>query len=242
MLRRVLTLLLTAAVLLSCQSGKKPASVESVSTYWQRHDWHLDEDLDITEGRFAEFAELATAAPKEEAIAALGALLDSLKAKDEVAYYIYIGWMDGVFYSPESPCRDKDLYTYTVNRIEQDGVLDPEECEPYRQRRRWIAINQTGEQAIVPEAELDGRRTLVLVASLGCPICLVALDNLLSDPQWDDCRHVALCSGYEPLPDTPGWEYYALPQASRFFDVQLTPFYYVVDADGIVEKTYTPAL
>ena len=143
MLRHVLALIFTAAVLLSCQSGKKPAgsvisteAEKSLSDYWSHNDWHIVEgDIRVNEDRFADFAELAAAAPKKEAIAALGALLDTLKAEDEVAYYIYAGWVEGAFYNPLSPCRNYELYSYAVDRIASDGILSEDECAPMLRRK-----------------------------------------------------------------------------------------------------------
>lgn len=240
MLRHVLALIFTAAALLSCQSGKKPAA--SVIDYWDRHDWHLDEDLDITEERFADFAELAAAAPKEEAIAALGALLDSLKAKDEVAYYIYAGWVEGAFYHPLSPCRNYDLYSYAVDRIATDGVMSSDEFAPLLRRKHWMSLNLPGEKAVIPEADPEGRNTLVLVVDLSCPTCRESLESLAALPEWGETRHVAYCCGYGNIPDVPGWEYVRLQNPDEWFDIQMTPFYYVTDPAGVVVTPYTPAL
>ena len=238
MLHRVLALIFTAAVLLSCQSGKKPAP--SVIDYWDRHDWHLDEDLDITEERFADFAELAAAAPKEEAVAALGALLDSLKAKDEVAYYIYAGWVEGAFYHPLSPCRNYDLYSYAVDRIATDGVMSSDEFAPLLRRKHWMSLNLPGEKAVIPEADPEGRNTLVLVVDLSCPTCRESLGRLANE--WAEARHLAICFGPGNLPDVPGWEYQQEASVSDWFDIRLAPAYYLIDPAGVVLQSYTPAL
>ena len=247
MLRQVLALFFTLAVLLSCQSGKKPASSvisteaeKSLSDFWDRHDWRLDEDLDISEDRFAEFAELAAAAPKEEAVAALGALLDSLKAQDEVAYYIYAGWVEGAFYHPLSPCRDFDLYSYAVDRFATDGVFSTDECAPLLRKQHWMSLNLQGEKAVIPEADPKGRNTLVLVIDLSCPTCREALGRLANE--WAEARHLAICCGHGNLPDVPGWEYQQETDVSNWFDLHMAPVYYVIDPAGVVIQSYTPAL
>ena len=239
MLRHVLALIFTAAVLLSCQSGKKPAA--TVTDYWDSHDWHLVEgDISVNEDRFAAFAELAAAAPKEEAIAALGALLDTLKAEDEVAYYIYAGWAEGAFYNPLSPCRNYDLYSYAVDRIASDGILSEDECAPMLRRKHWMSLNLLGEKAVIPEADPEGRSTLVLVIDLSCPTCREALGRLTDE--WAEARHLAICCGPGNLPDVPGWDYQMETNISEWFDIHMAPVYYVIDPAGVVVQSYTPAL
>lgn len=241
-MRRVLTLLLTASVFLSCQSGKKPVG-ETLDGYWDRHEWHVTEgQVDKAEERFAAFAELAVAAPKEQGIAALGALLDTLKAKDEVDYYVYVGWVEGAFYNPLSPCRSFDLFSYAVSRYESDGILSPDECMPLQQKRRWMGINLPGEVAVYPEADPEGRSTLVLVIDLSCPSCRESLSRLAALNEWADARHIAICLGYGNIPDVPGWEYRSLKNASEWFDIRMTPVYYIIDPAGVVIQTYTSVL
>jgi len=250
MLRRILTLTLTAAALLSCQSaGKKPAAddssvipseaKESVSGYWSRHPWRIEEGVvDLREDTFADFAEIAVAAPQAEAISALGALLDSLKAKDAVSYYIYSGWVEGAFYHPLSPCRNFDLFAYAVGRFETDGIFDADECRPFSRKRDWMALGREGETAITPEPDPAGRGTLVLVLDLRCPSCRRALASLGIDPRWEGYRRVALCCGPGPLPTVPDWEYRPVGNPDRYFDLEAMPFYYVIDPAGVIVQSY----
>lgn len=242
MRRRVLTLIFIASVLLSCQSGKKPRG-ETLDGFWDRHDWHVTEgQIEKTEELFATFAELAAAAPEKEGTAALGALLDTLKAKDEVAYYVYAGWVEGAFYHPLSPCRNYSLFSYAVSRYESDGILTPDECMPLQQKKRWMGLNLLGEIAVYPEADPEGRSTLAVVVDLSCPSCRESLSRLAESTEWATARHIAICLGHGNLPDVPGWEYRPLKDASEWFDIHMTPVYYVIDPSGVVIQTYTPAL
>jgi len=202
----------------------------------------LEEDIRISENLFADFAELAAKAPAEDAKAALGLLFDRLKAEDEVTYYIYSGWMEGAFYNPYSPCRNINLFTYAADRIASDGILSQDECAPLLQKREWMNINKKGEMAAVPQADLAGRSTVVLVLDLSCPSCRKALVSLLDRPEWNDHRHIAICCGEGPMPKVPGWEYQTMKNYSVIFDIKMTPCYYVIDAAGIVTQPYAPAI
>lgn len=237
MLRRVLKLLLTASVLFSCQSGKK----DSVADYWSTHPYALDDDISVTEDRFAEFAERAVEAPVEEAVAALDDLFDHLKAEDEVAYYLYSEWARDVFYSPLSPCRNADLFSHIVERLETDGIFNEDECRPFRRQCDWMTLNREGSTAVIPEADPEGRSTLVLVVDLSCPSCHKALQELSEDAKWADCRHLALCCGRGPMPEVPGWEYRRVEDSNRYFDPLMMPVYYLIDPSGVVVQSYTPA-
>ena len=162
--------------------------------------------------------------------------------KDEVAYYIYADWMDSAFYHLLSPCRNAPLYAKAVDRLTTDGVLSESECAPYLQKRTWITYNQEGQPATLPDGILDGRRTLILILDPGCPSCKEALTTFSNAPEWADVRRVAICCGYGPQPDVPGWDYFTPEDATDFFDPQMTPVYFVVSTEGTVEKSYTFAI
>lgn len=226
------TVVLCLALLAGCQT-------QGVSSFWDTHSIDYS-DIRAAEDQFADFAELAVSAPQEEALAALDRLFDKL-SQDPVAYYIYAGWMDGAFYHPLSPCRNAALYGKAVERMVADGILGEEEYHPFLQRREWMGYNLEGTQAVVPGLS-PGTRTLVLVLDLGCPSCREALEKLAADPQWRDVKKVAIGLGYGPEPAVPAWEYISSGNASAVFDIHLTPIYFVVAADGTVERGYTMAL
>ena len=212
-------------------------SEASIKDYWHVHSLDYS-DIEAAEDQFACFAEEAVAAPVEDALDALDVLFDQMK-KDEVAYYIYTDWINGAFYNPLSPCRNAILYSKAVERLETDGVLSESECAPYRQKRTWITYNQAGQPAALPPGIFDGRRTLVLILDLSCSSCQDALATLSAAPEWAEVRRVAICCGYGPEPDVPGWDYFIPVDATDVFDPKMTPVYFVVSAEGTVEKSYS---
>lgn len=237
----LILLALSLCLFSACKSSGEKA--KPLAGFWQDQPL-LSEDFRASEDRFADFAERCAAAPEEEALAALDTLFDRLKAEDEVAYYIYAGWMEGAFYNPLSPCRSEALFAAAVGRIERDGILSEDECRPFQQKRRWMSLNRVGEQAVLPDGVLEdaGRRTLVLVLDLSCPSCREALTVLAADERFADYHRLAVCCGHGPLPEVPGWDYRAPGRYTDVFDIRMTPFYFLLDADGRVTAPYTPAL
>ena len=232
-MKRTFTAVLCLALLAGCQAS-------GVGNFWNTHSIDYS-DFHAAEDQFADFAELAVAAPEEDALAALDVLFDQLK-QDTVAYYVYSEWMDGAFYNLLSPCRNADLYGKAVERMATDGVLGPGECDPFLQRREWIGYNLEGTKAIVPGWAGFDTRTLVLVLDLGCPSCREALEKLSADPQWSGVKKMAVGLGYGPEPAVPGWEYLFPENGTAVFDIHMTPVYFVVAADGTVESGYALAL
>ena len=222
-------------------TGKKTKTATDIASFWNGKSL-LEEEIDISEDRFADFAMLITEAPENEAFAAIDTLFDRLKSEDEVAYYIYSGWIDGAFYNLLSPCRSAKLYSKAVERIVSDGVLNSDECTPFIKKAEWIKYNLEGTEAIVPGLSHINARTLVLVLDLSCPSCRKALESLASDPQWNGVDKMAICMGYGLKPSVPGWDYLFPENASAVFDIHMTPVYFIVAADGTVERGYTPAL
>ena len=99
-----------------------------------------------------------------------------------------------------------------------------------------MGYNQKGALATVPGVTFR-ERTLVLVLDQGCPSCKEALDSLAA--QWPDARRIAVCCGYGAIPAQPGWEYLTEEPSRAVFDPKMTPIYFVVSPDGIVETPYT---
>ena len=226
-------MILCLAFLTGCRAS-------GIGGYWSNCPL-LDNNLSVCEERFADFAELAVAAPQADALAAMDVLFDRLK-QDTVAYFIYSEWVDGAFYNLLSPCRDATLYTKAVDRIVTDSVLSTDECEPYLKKRQWIGYNQPGERAVVPGYPYFTDRTLVLILDLGCASCNQALERLSSDPRWAGTRHLAVCCGNGPHPEISGWDYLFPDNPSAVFDPDLTPVFFVVASDGTVESGYSLAL
>lgn len=227
------TVILCLGLLLGCQAP-------NVSSFWNTHSIDYS-DISAAENQFADFAELATSAREQDALEAMDVLFDKLK-QDTVAYYIYSNWIDGAFYNPLSPCRNATLYVKAVDRMMSDGIFDQDELTPFLKRSEWIHYNLEGSAAIVPGLSQIEKRTLILVLDLSCPSCREALETLASAPEWDGVDRIAVCLGYGPKPSIPGWEYLFPENATDVFDIHMTPIYFVVAADGTVERGYKPAL
>ena len=227
------TAALSLALLAGCQAP-------GLREYWTGVPL-LEDDISVSEDRFAQFTELAVSSPEEDALAALDLLFDRMK-EDGVAYYIYAEWMEAAFYNPLSPCRNVTLFTHAVNRIAADGILNDDECRPFIQKRDWMQLNQKGHPALVPDVVLEGASTLVLVLDASCPSCREALTKLGEDKKWEDFRKVAVLCGYGPEPEIPGWEYIRPKAAEAVFDIHFTPVYFTVNSDGIVTESYKLAI
>ena len=232
-MKHISTVILCLALLTGCQ-------VPGVRDFWNTHSIDYS-DIHAAEEQFADFAELAASAPDEDALAALDQLFDKLK-QDTLAYYVYSEWMDGAFYNLLSPCRSAALYGKAVDRFVADGILSSDECEPFLRRREWIEYNLEGAKAIVPGLSAFDTRTMVLVLDLGCPSCREALERLSADPQWDGLKKTAIGLGFGPKPEIPGWDYLFPENGTSVFDIHMTPFYFVIAADGTVERGYALAL
>lgn len=230
--KRALALSLILLILASCKE-------QGVRSFWNTHSIDYS-DIDAAEEQFADFAELAVAAPEKDGLAALDGLFKQLK-KDEVGYYIYADWMAGAFYNLLSPCRNPLLFNRAVEHMVKDGIMSEGSYQSFLRQREWIQYNQKGSKATVPGLSIR-ERTLVLVLDLGCSSCREALEKLGSDQQWEGLRHIAVGCGRGPIPTVPGWEYLTHEEASVVFDPKLTPIYFVVGADGTVEVPYSLAL
>ena len=213
---------------------------QGVRDFWKNHSIDYS-DIDAAQEQFADFAELAVAASEKDALSALDNLFDQLR-KDEVAYYIYADWMAGAFYNLLSPCRSPQLFSRAVEHMVKDGVMTDGACESFIRQRDWIQYNRKGCPATVPGLSPDNIRTLVLVLDLGCSSCREALEKLGADSRWTGLRHVAVGCGYGSVPTVPGWEYITPENASVVFDPRLTPIYFIVGPDGLVEEPYSLAL
>lgn len=210
-------------------------------SFWETHSVDYT-DIQAAEDQFADFAELAVAGPEKEALKAMDGLFDELK-KDPVAYYIYADWVVGAFYNLLSPCRNPQLFSKAVDRMEKDGIFAPDECERFAEKRRWIRTNLPGAEATVPGVPSPlSSRTLVLVLDLGCPTCREALELMGQDPQWEGLDKIAVGCGRGPVPQTPGWVFVREDPDAPVFDPHMTPIYFVIAEDGTVEIPYTLAL
>ncbi|MBR6458241.1 MAG: DUF5106 domain-containing protein [Bacteroidales bacterium] len=219
----------------------------SVKGYWERHKPDIS-DISAAEDEFAAFAELAVAAPGQDAEAEIDRLFDLLKA-DEVAYYVYTEWVVRAFYASSSPCRNCPLFVYSMKRVLSDGIVDGYDAELYSRFVTSCLTNHVGDPLKLPSLsdrlgnsvtiEL-GQPILFLVVDLSCPSCLKALEKQAGEHP--EARHVALCSGFGSFPKIEGWEYYRAHDTESVYDHTAAPFYFIADADGVIIETYTRCL
>lgn len=235
-MKRAIPLLLAGILTLaaSCRSN-------SVKTFWD------DVDLSVTESNyrqmediFVRFSEKAVKAPVEDAAAAINKLFDRI-ASDEISYYVYSDWMKSSFYSILSPCRNSELFGIAVERIEKDGILDESTIERLSSLNKYLSLNLPGEKCSLPEGAVQpgGGKTLYLVVDVSCPSCTEALKKLGNSKKCD--KRIALCFGGYSAPKADGWEFCFPEDISDYFDLESTPVWFMVDADGTVLQSYTLA-
>ncbi|MBP5488156.1 MAG: DUF5106 domain-containing protein [Bacteroidales bacterium] len=236
----VITAALLAVFAVSCKAP-------SVKGFWDRHTPDIT-DIRTAEDEFAEFAELAVAAPEQDAQTEINHLYDLLKA-DEVAYYVYTEWVVRAFYSSASPCRNCGLFVYSMERILSDGIIEGYDAEVYQRFVTACKTNRAGDKVTLPvlhgvrgeAADMEaGKPTLFMVVDLSCPSCLRALEKYAGEHP--EARHIALCSGPGRFPDVEGWEFYRASDTESVYDVSAAPFYFLANSDGIIEIPYTRAL
>ena len=219
----------------------------AVKGYWSKHTPDIA-DIRAAEEEFVQFAELASAAPGQDARAEIDRLFRQLRS-DEVLYYVYTEWIVRAFYSTTSPCRNCELFIYSMQHVLEDGIVDGYDAELYAQFVTACQTNRVGDVFRLPslsdrsgnDVTIDkGQAILFLVVDLSCPSCLRALE--IMSETYPEARHVALCKGPGGFPKMDGWEFYRTYDTESVYDISAAPFYFFVNADGVVEETYTRAL
>ncbi|MBR5905812.1 MAG: DUF5106 domain-containing protein [Bacteroidales bacterium] len=232
MRRPAVSLIVLLAILFAgCKSGS------NIAGFWDDVDVTVTEDnFSITQDRFAQFAELLVQAPEDEAIEALNPLFDKL-LDNEVDYIIYTQWMEYAFLNYASPCRNSGLFEAVVERIEADGILAPEEVERLKGLVAIDKYNRAGEPCTLPDGITPEGNTLYLVLNLDCRTCRQALAALAETHP--EAAHVALCFGWSPVPDIPGWQYLKPEGMKDWFDLEAAPFWFLTDKDGRIDIPYS---
>jgi len=236
-MKRLTAIVILLSLLTGCRSS-------GVRGFWDDVDICVtSSNFDEAQDRFADFAELAVAAPTEEACAELDALLDKLRA-DEVSYYVYEEWMEGAFYNFLSPCRNVSLFNHALDRLLADGIMR-DQMDRLLNLKYYNSINLKGQKCTIPPlhdvtgAKVEvpaGQATTILVVDASCRTCAAALSTLVST----EGRHVAICFGRLDPPQVPGWEYCFSSDVYDTFDTEAAPFYFTVDASGVVTTPYSP--
>lgn len=219
-----------ALLLTGCRAGN------SVLNYWDGEDIVVTESgYQAAEDRFARYAELLVAAPKDEADEALEGFLERIK-EDEVSYYVYAEWLEAAFHSCLSPCRNPRLFGISVKHLTQDGILSKEELARLSRLAVLDNYNLPGQACTLPQGVQAEGPALYLVLNLDCRSCREALTALAGEHP--EAEHIALCFGYSPIPDIPGWEYIKPESLEEIFELDAAPFWFLTAADGTVATPY----
>ena len=231
----VLALAAIAVIISGCRDNT------GVRGYWSSSDLNLD-NYDAAEEEFADFVELAYAAPEKDAFAAVDMLLKKAR-KDDVTYLVYADLIMRGFSAIGSPCRSCPIFIHAADNMLSHGIPSGDMTERYKTRRELCFHNGVGDDAEIPEladsAKIDfGCRTLILVVDQDCSSCRQSMDRF-STEKWNGTALVALCHGHGPLPERPGWECHRMSRKQTLIDTRETPLFYVISPDGKVEITYT---
>lgn len=232
-MHRLLSVIIVLSILTGCRAT-------GIRGFWDNVPL-MEQDLRVSEDKYADFAELTLKVPVEDALAEFENLYGRLR-QDTMSYYLYSEWLEEAFYNIYSPCRNAALFSRGVEHLIADGIMPADEYEPFVRKRDWMQLNLKGERAVVPGIETGCGRLLVLVLDITCPTCREALTSLGSNPDFADARHVAVCYGHGFQGEDPGWEFVFPENFTSFFDSQMTPVYFVVNETGEVEQSYSLAL
>ena len=231
----VAILIASASIISGCRNNS------GVRGYWSSRTLDVD-NYKTAEEEFADFVELASAAPQADAFAAVDMLLKKAR-KDDVTYIIYADLIMRGFSSIGSPCRSCPIFLHAADNILSHGIPSGDMATRYQKRKELCLHNNVGDIAEIPKLagnktlELT-RRTLVLVVDQDCSTCRQSMERFSSD-KWDDAALVALCYGHGPLPEQPGWECYQMSRSQALLDTAEAPLFYVISPDGKVEISYT---
>lgn len=229
-MRRLFPYIVLALLLAACTAGGR------LRDYWKDGISVTEENYPQAEERFARFAELMVAAPPGQAAEALDDLFDKMK-EDEVSYYIYSDWIESAFHNYFSPCRNPDIFGKAAERFAEDGILSPEEAERLLDLAAKDRLNRPGEPCVVPEGAEADREVLYLVLNLDCRTCLQSLAALACEHP--EAEHIALCFGYNPIPEATGWKYIKPEGMDSIFELEAAPFWFLKAADGTVAIPYS---
>ena len=217
-------------LLAACNAGGR------LRGYWKDGITVTENNYSQVEERFARFAEFLVAAPPGQAAEALDDLFDRIK-EDEVSYYIYSDWIESAFHNYFSPCRNPDIFRKAAERFAEDGILNIETVERLQALAAQDQLNRQGGPCTVPdEAKTEGP-TLYLVLNLDCRTCLQSLAALSGE--YPEAEHIALCFGYNQIPEVSGWKYLKPEGLDEIFELEAAPFWFLTAADGTIQIPYS---
>ena len=145
--------------------------------------------------------------------------------------------MESAFHNYMSPCRNPDLFGEAVEHFAADSILSREEVERLRGLAAQDRFNRPGEPCTVPDGAEAAGPALYLVLNLDCRTCLQSLAALAGEHP--EAEHIALCFGWNPVPEVPGWKYLKPEGMNDIFELEAAPFWFLTTADGKVDIPYS---
>lgn len=255
---------MVALVVAGCSCA---GEAQELSSFWEGHDFKSLEafdDIDAAEEKFDGYISLLSKAPHRKAVQNMRDFLDSA-AQNTVAYMVWASWFEPYLHALESPYRNDDLFVVWLDKVLEDRIIDDGSMMDHLQHMRIMMEKNTvgsypQELALRTEnggelklSELRGERMLMLFVDADCPSCLEALEENAREYEGKDVRLLAvLVNGSEfhlenierQLPEsvlapwTIAWCNARRMENESFYDRSLLPFRILVDADGIIEKSY----
>lgn len=186
-MRRIIGLLLLLLLAGGCRSSAGIA--ERAAHWWDGVDFAdttLSEHPEALEERFAEYVGLLgdERMDPETAGTLLRALLGRAEA-NEAAFYLFGELCEKYLYSPDSPCRDEELYRHALLAVVESARFDDYRKLRPRYQLNMIGRNRVGEPAtdltfVLPDG---GRSSLYAVGAEFTILCFV-------DPGCPECGEV----------------------------------------------------
>lgn len=243
------------------------STTRELSSYWDGHDFSSLEsfdDIDAAEDKFNGYIDLLSRVPHKTAVDNLTEFLDSA-SRNVVAYMVWSGWFEPYLHALESPYRNDALFVAWLDKVLEDDVIDDGAMMEHLQRMRLMMDKNTagsspqdlalcgedGEDFMI--SDLYGEYMLMLFVDADCPSCLNALAANAKEYEGRNVRLLAVLvngSKYHmenirrQLPDSvlSPWTLACVSarklEQDGLYDKSLLPFRILVNADGMIEKSY----
>ena len=246
-------------------AGSRGAA-DALDAFWSAEDFASGTafaDLEAAQDKFDRWCGLLDRADSTEALTALLAFSDSVKA-DPVSNNIYSLWIREALYHPESPHRNDFLFLAWLDKMLEEALLDDWMLDVLRQTAcvagnfvvgRPVAdfsVTEAGGKTLSP-ADYRGAPLALLFLDADCPTCtdyVTAVDAELYRRGIDAAR-VAVFSGSSAdhaaamarvLPDgwTVAWSPSRELENGRIYDLTLLPSALLIGPSGVLESYLNP--
>ncbi len=254
---KCLSVCLVMSLLCACAGPER-----ELAAYWRGHDFTSLEsfgDIRAAEDEFDGYVRLLDKTRPDVAGKSLTEFLDSASG-NSVAYAVWAGWCESYFHSLASPYRNDELFSLFLDKVTEDGVLEPYMLGRFLMMRKVFHNGLPGARVspvVLKDAggvefslaDYAPRRVLVLFLDAGCSSCLQKVNETEAEYRGCDLEKVvvlvhgtpALTAGLATrLPDgwRPAWCPSGELEAGEIYDITLLPSRIIVGADGLVGKSY----